>query len=182
VPAQLVGRAPDLPFDSIEEPFFFAARSKTRTGGRLPYGAFVARTAVPGATIHSEERTMKFRFGLFTGAMTLALLSGCSQSSLAPVHGRVTCQGQPVPQAGVIFSPMPKAEGDREGGKAGAGSTDADGRFVITTYKSGDGALIGKHRVSIVLDNTAKAPCGHSKIVTWEVKPGDNEVNIEMSQ
>jgi hypothetical protein len=124
---------------------------------------------------------MGVRGGLCIGAVTVALLPGCGRSSLAPVHGRVTCHGQPVREAGVIFSPMAKAPTDRESGKAAAGSTDADGRYVITTYKSGDGALIGKHRVSIVLDNTAKAPCGHSKVVVREVKPGDNVFDIEMS-
>jgi hypothetical protein len=124
---------------------------------------------------------MHIRPALLTGAVAVSLLPGCGQSSLAPVHGRVTCHGKPVPQAGIIFSPVPKEATDRQAGKAAAGSTDANGRFVITTYKSGDGALIGKHRVSIVLDNTAKAPCGHSKIVTREVKTGDNNFDIEMS-
>jgi hypothetical protein len=82
---------------------------------------------------------------------------------------------------GVIFSPLPKAETDRESGKAAAGGTDADGRFVLSTYKPGDGALIGKHRVSVTIDNTAPAPCGHSKVVMLEVKAGPNEFEIEMS-
>jgi hypothetical protein len=115
------------------------------------------------------------------GALAAVLLPGCHSSSLATVHGRVTCHGKPVPEAGVIFSPMPKAEGDREAGKAASGSTDADGRFVLTTYKTGDGALIGKHRASVILDNAKPSPCGQSKLVQVEVKPGDNEINIEMS-
>jgi len=125
---------------------------------------------------------MTLRTGVLATALAAAVLPGCSSSSLAPVHGRVTCHGKPVPQAGVIFSPMPKAEGDREAGKAASGSTDADGRFVLTTYKDGDGALIGRHRASIILDNTAPGPCGHAKVVVVEVKPGENEFNIEMSQ
>ncbi len=125
---------------------------------------------------------MTVRTGLVVGALAVILTSGCSAPSLAPVHGRVTCHGQPVPQAGVIFSPVPRAETDREAGKAASGSTDADGRFVLTTYKSGDGALIGKHRASVILDNAHPSPCGQSKLVQVEVKPGDNEINIEMSE
>jgi hypothetical protein len=143
--------------------------------------ALVSRAATPGATVFCQERTMTLRTGLLMGTLIVALLPGCSSSPLATVHGRVTCHGQPVPEAGVIFSPMPKAESDREAGKAASGSTDADGRFVLTTYKDGDGALIGKHRASIILDNTHPSPCGQSKLVQVEVKPGDNEINIEMS-
>ena len=45
-----------------------------------------------------------------------------------------------------------------------------------------DGALIGKHRASVMLDNTVRLPCGNSKVVVIEVKPGDNELDIEMNQ
>ena|SRR5437763_10400567 len=112
---------------------------------------------------------------------TVLLSSGCGNSSLAPVRGRVTCNGKPVPDAAVIFSPLPQSENDKESGKAGQGGTDADGRYVIGTYKQGDGALIGKHRVAVTLDNAVKSPC-KSKVVVFEVKPGDNDFDIELNK
>src|SRR6478752_1697892 len=117
---------------------------------------------------------MRSRVYRLLPVLGFALLSGCAQSpATVPVHGRVTCNGKPVPQAGVIFSPVAKAETDKEPGKAASGSTDADGRFVLTTYKAGDGALIGQHRASIILDNVVRLPCGNTKVVVVEVKPGD---------
>jgi hypothetical protein len=104
---------------------------------------------------------------------------GCGTPNIAPVRGRVTCNGKPVPDAALIFSPVPKNENDRESGKAAAAGTDADGYFVLSTFKERDGALIGKHRVSITIDENAKIPC-KSKVIEVEIKPGDNEVNIEL--
>ena len=126
---------------------------------------------------------MKIPAYLLAPLFAIPLLIGCNQGpALAPVHGRLTCNGKPVKEAGLIFSPVPAVEGAKESGKPATGSTDADGRFVLTTFKSGDGALIGKHRASVVLDNTVRLPCGNSKVVVVEVKPGDNELDIEMNQ
>jgi hypothetical protein len=108
--------------------------------------------------------------------------AGCGQSNLARVKGRVTCNGQPVPHAVLMFSPMAKSASDKESGKAAEAATDDDGRFVATTYKSGDGALIGKHRVSIMLDNEGPHAC-KGKVIEWEIKGGiDNEVDIELNK
>ena len=112
-------------------------------------------------------------------ALALFAVVGCG-AAVAPVRGRVTCNGGPVPEAVVIFSPVAKAEGDLEAGKAAQGGTDADGRFTLSTYSTRDGALVGRHKASVVLDNTARCACGHSKVVDVEVKRGDNEINIEM--
>src|SRR5689334_3923065 len=114
---------------------------------------------------------MRLRAYQFLPLLGLALLSGCGQSALAPVHGRVTCNGKPVPQAGVIFSPAGQSESDRQPGKAAAGSTDADGRYVLTTYRPGDGALVGQHHVSIIVDNAVRLPCGCTMVLVVEVKP-----------
>jgi hypothetical protein len=100
---------------------------------------------------------------------------------MAPVKGRITCNGKPVHDAAVIFSPLPRAEGDRESGKAAQAGTDADGRYVLSTFKPGDGALVGSHKVSVVVDNATPIPC-KIKVVTRDVVAGDNEVNIELNQ
>jgi hypothetical protein len=115
---------------------------------------------------------------LFVG---LVLLPGCGKPTVASVKGKVTCNGKPVAQAVVTFAPVPTGEKDVEPGKAGTGFTDAEGNYVLSTYKPLDGARVGQHRVTVTLDDTNPAPCKRSKQLTLEVKPGDNEHNIELN-
>jgi hypothetical protein len=102
---------------------------------------------------------------------------------MAPVKGRVTCNGKPVAQAQIIFSPVPPNESDKEAaGKPASGFSDNDGYYVLSTYKVHDGALIGQHRVTISLEDTNPA-ARHCKKVTQlvvEVKAGDNDLPLEL--
>lgn len=82
-------------------------------------------------------------------ALALALF-GCGSDHVldtAPVTGTVKCQGQPVPPGTITFSPVGE-DGKTVIGKAASGQVAADGTFTLTTYESGDGAVIGKHIVS----------------------------------
>jgi hypothetical protein len=111
----------------------------------------------------------------------LALTAGCGSSTMAPVKGRVTFKGRPVAEAYVTFSPGPRFDGDKEPGKPATGQTTADGQFVLSTYKPYDGALIGKHRVVVFLDDTNPTKCKRNKRFEVEVKPGTNDLpDIEM--
>jgi len=78
--------------------------------------------------------------------LTLPAVTGCGGNpaalETAPVEGRVTLDGEPVSQGIVRFNP------DR--GRAGKGAIQADGTFTISTYAPGDGAVVGRHRVAIV--------------------------------
>jgi hypothetical protein len=124
------------------------------------------------------------RIGISVFVVTAGLLPvpGCGKGpALAPVKGKVTCNGKGVPDAAVIFSPMPKAEGAKESGKAAQGGTDAAGEFTLSTYKTGDGALVGRHRASVILDNANPLPC-KGRAVEVEVKPGKNDFTIELNQ
>jgi hypothetical protein len=109
------------------------------------------------------------------------LMVGCGQS-MATVKGRVTCNGKPVAEAQITFNPAPKDATDREPGKPATGFTDAEGNFVLSTFHARDGALIGTHRVTVMLDETNPARCTRQKSFTQEVKPGANEVSIELNQ
>ena len=124
---------------------------------------------------------MKLPTCLVAAAAALVPLAGCGGPVLVPLKGRVTCNGKPVADAALIFSPIPKSESDRESAKAAAAGTDADGRFEVSTYKVGDGAIVGKHRVAITLDPFIRSAC-KSKVIIVEVKPGDTELNIELNQ
>jgi hypothetical protein len=85
----------------------------------------------------------------------LLLLAGCSGEGMktAVVKGKVTYQGNPVPGGTVTFVPD-------AGGPPATGEIRPDGTFTMTTYKSGDGAVLGKHKVFIVAmeDTSGKLP------------------------
>jgi hypothetical protein len=125
---------------------------------------------------------MRLLSSLLVAVTVLTLLPGCGPATIAPVRGRVTCNGKPVADAALIFSPVPKNENDKESGKAAAGGTDEDGYFVLSTYKERDGALIGKHRVAVTVDEGSRKVACKSKTLVIEIKPGDNEVNIELDK
>jgi hypothetical protein len=101
---------------------------------------------------------------------------------MARVKGRVTCNGQPVANAHLTFSPVPPSEGDLEAGRPATGFSDAEGRFVLSTHKSHDGALVGKHRVVVTLDDTNPARCKRLTHLVREVGPKDNDLTVELNE
>ena len=85
--------------------------------------------------------------GLLLVACLLSLVSGCSRGRQHPpthaVTGLVTVDGKPVKDAIVSFLP--------ENGQYPAnGTTDASGRYELTSFTRGDGAMEGSFRVTIV--------------------------------
>jgi hypothetical protein len=79
--------------------------------------------------------------------LALALLvglSGCSSSGLVKVTGRVTHNGQPVPNTIVRFVPQ-----DMEKGRISEGRTDENGRFTLVAAHKEPGALCGRYAVSL---------------------------------
>lgn len=83
----------------------------------------------------------------FASILVLALLStvGCGgdgRPPRVPVSGVITVDQKPVAEAAVMFLPV-------AGGRPAIGTTDAAGRFVLTTFDDGDGAIIGEHKVSV---------------------------------
>src|SRR5688500_17796317 len=65
-----------------------------------------------------------------------AFASGCGKSpyDLAPVHGKVTLNGEPLTNAKVMFAPIAKSE-SRKSGKPAFGVLQPDGTFVLGTDK-----------------------------------------------
>ncbi|ADB16662.1 hypothetical protein Psta_1988 [Pirellula staleyi DSM 6068] len=89
---------------------------------------------------------------LALSCITSAISSGCGGSSqprpegaldTTPLVGKVTLQGTPVAGATVLTT---HEDPSKPGGYA---TTDADGTFTLTTYVQGDGAVPGKHFVSV---------------------------------
>jgi hypothetical protein len=61
------------------------------------------------------------------------------------VEGVLTLDGNPLSGATVTF--VPAAEGRRPA----SGFTDASGTFHLTTYNTGDGALPGEYKITVLL-------------------------------
>jgi hypothetical protein len=85
------------------------------------------------------------RWGLTVAALGCSvLLAGCGGAGgLARVNGKVSYKGKAVTAGNITFSPL-----DDKGGKFASGTVKSDGTFALTTNTEGDGAAIGKHKVT----------------------------------
>lgn len=74
-------------------------------------------------------------------------MSGCWGSSgpqRVPVSGTVEYNGNPLTQGNVVFVPVVPSEGYPAHGTIGP-----DGRFKLTTFDDGDGAVPGDYKVTV---------------------------------
>ena len=124
---------------------------------------------------------MRSRVCLIVVAAGLLALPGCNQAPMAPVRGKVVCNGKPVKDAAITFSPVPKSESDKESGKPATAYSDAEGNYVLSTHKPYDGALVGPHRVTVSLEDTNPARCLRVTKLTQDVKPGDNDLTLDIT-
>jgi hypothetical protein len=115
---------------------------------------------------------MKMNARLWTGLTGLLLVTtftGCGGDNKFPVarvSGVVTYKGKPIAGGGTIsFTP----EGP---GKAAGGMIGPDGKYTLTTFHEGDGALIGKHRVQI-RQNTTLEPAVWPAVPEGQEPPRD---------
>ncbi len=69
--------------------------------------------------------------------------NGATRQDTVPVTGLVTYNGEPVEGATVVFG---AASGQD---RPATGTTDGSGRFTLTTYERGDGAIAGEFTVAI---------------------------------
>jgi hypothetical protein len=92
------------------------------------------------------------RMRFFAIALLGVPLFGCGGESLpkrVPVSGSVTYKGKAVEGATVGFL----CEGAP---RMASGITDKDGKFTLTTYEPNDGAIPGKHTVTVTkMDKTS---------------------------
>ncbi len=77
----------------------------------------------------------------------LASCWGCGSNAgpyagkTVPVKGKVTYKGKPLTQGEILFEP--------DSGREANGNIQPDGTFELSTFKAGDGAVPGKHRVAV---------------------------------
>jgi hypothetical protein len=89
--------------------------------------------------------------GLCLSLMFPLLNSGCgadpSMPKLGKVTGNVTYKGQPVKAGSVTFTPD-SVKGGATGQNA-LGQIEPDGSYELTTFNTGDGAILGQHVVTV---------------------------------
>jgi hypothetical protein len=89
-------------------------------------------------------------------SIACAVLAGCGRSQkwpalTEPTTAVVRLDGKPVEGALVILGPVGE-------GYAGQGTTAADGRATLTTFRSGDGAVAGQYRVLVSWEEVRRNP------------------------
>jgi len=75
--------------------------------------------------------------------LLLVTLAGCDGGGpkIVPVSGTLINKGKPVPNAYIDFVP--------EKGRPSWGLTDEEGHFTLNYDRDHDGALVGRHQVSV---------------------------------
>lgn len=134
---------------------------------------------------------------LAAAAALAAALAGCGSGQLdtAPVSGKVSFNGAPVPGGTISFYPI-----GGEGGESrpASGVIKPDGTFTLTTYTDGDGAVPGKYNVGfsppptpeVEVPEGAHAPPAKPSPFTGlrpmvpevEVTDGSNEFKIDLAK
>lgn len=98
------------------------------------------------ASVTTGRTTTPRRIVWFVVAMAavalLGLETGCKRNPrVVPVAGSVLYNGKPLPFGNVMFQP--------DKGQAAVGDVQADGSFKLSSYGPNDGAVPGKHKVSV---------------------------------
>lgn len=86
-------------------------------------------------------------------SLAVALCVGCGGESnppTQPVTGVVKLDGKAIEGAQITFTPDPSNPENR----AAAGVTDAEGRYSLTSFVSGDGAMAGKYNIIVTKYDT----------------------------
>ena len=116
--------------------------------------------------------------------LSAAALAGCGHGDrpkLGQVHGRVTLDKKPLARVMVIFHP---AVGAREA----TGVTTETGDYVLKYIRDEMGAAVGKNKVRVTkqrnndpASETVPKKYNQNTTLACEVKPGDNEINFDLT-
>jgi hypothetical protein len=122
---------------------------------------------------------------LVLGAISLPGCGGRDHPEVGRVSGVVTLDGQPLPEATVMFQPTE--------GRASIATTDSAGKYSLTYLDGVPGARLGTHKVIIrteVPGEDGQPPIVREKLpkryhdqteLTAEVKPGSNTFDFALT-
>lgn len=137
------------------------------------------------------------KYQIATTLLTLLAVSGCGGDGLdhfptAKTEGTIVCEGKPVPFAMVYFEPLQNPNSTTaDVGKPGFDIADENGHFVLSTYGTEDGAVVGKHRVRVDPPNSSRVPPGWScpcemnsnvDVTQVDVTEGENSFEIALKK
>jgi hypothetical protein len=124
------------------------------------------------------------------GFLIASMLAGCSRyredewsrqwPPRFPTGGLVTLDGAPVAEAVVTFS-ITRTDRDNKSFTA-VGMTDQQGRFALRTFRPGDGAVEGKHAVTISKSSLDKGSLAHaipSRYARFETSGLEADVTVK---
>lgn len=130
-------------------------------------------------------------------AIGIAAVSGCGKQEfqVAKVKGTVTCNGKPLSEGLVVYIPTGAAAATSDSKKVNTGRSASamiqpDGSYELTTYKAGDGAIVGSHSVQVFapapvdddapLTDANRYACGNAPLEkSVEAKP--NVIDLELT-
>jgi hypothetical protein len=85
------------------------------------------------------------------GVVAITVAAGCNaKSKPVKVSGTVTLDGKPIADVLVTFN-------STTGGRPASARTDSAGKYELTTFNTGDGALPGEYKVTFKVDVTPEA-------------------------
>jgi len=97
---------------------------------------------------------------LLAGLGLLLPLAGCSAKAgmpkLGKVSGKVLYNGKPLDSGHIVFTPVVGKGG--ETGQSATGEVGPDGSYEMTTFDTGDGAILGQHIISVESRTKAEMP------------------------
>jgi hypothetical protein len=109
---------------------------------------FLSSLSLNGMTLKEVSRMFGnayFRRMMTSVICTISMISpGCGEKGpdLAKVYGKVTMDGNPLPNVTVLFNPT-------QGGRPSLGTTGTDGSFVLYHTSGRKGVELGEHEVFI---------------------------------
>ena len=106
----------------------------------------------------------------------MVFVAGCGggEFQVSSVSGTVTFDDQPLAGAEVIFAPTVEEDAINVG-PASIGTTDAEGRYSLTTIRGQQGAVVTKHRVSVAFKAINGAEFARRLNAEYAKKPSMSE-------
>jgi hypothetical protein len=97
--------------------------------------------------------SVRTAMSLVAGLSLMLAIAGCSgdpnPTKLGKVYGTVTYKGKPVEAGHIVFTPS--AEKGGATGQTATGEISSDGSYDLTTFNTGDGAILGQHVVTVTV-------------------------------
>ena len=114
-----------------------------------------SKSTPPPTLSHEEEMPSRRRgnqthsWGLLVVLALLCGLAGCggnpSYPETSPTTGLVTFRGQPLTSGTITYAPVNAQEQ-----RPASGQINGQGKFSLSTFRPGDGAMPGEYRIAVV--------------------------------